>query len=105
MDIGFLKFREVHGMIGMKVRYEITDVSLKISNVTLPKAEDSYVLLTASDEMKNELVFALSHEQAEHLENELYEANRRWKATASTQHAENDTNEQNISNSDDQIAH
>lgn len=78
-------------MIGMKARYEITDVNLKISNVTLPKAEDSYVLLTASDEKNNEIVFALSHEQAELLENELYEANRRRRIhsfTASTQSAD-----------------
>jgi hypothetical protein len=74
-------------MIGMKVRYEISDVTLKISNVTLPKAEDSYVLLTASDEHRNEVVFALTHAQAERLENELYEANRRWKMTASAQSA------------------
>lgn len=80
-------------MIGMKVRFEITDVNLKISNVTLPKAEDSYVLLTASDENKNEIVFELSHEQAEYLENQLYEANRRWKATASAPRLEKDTPE------------
>jgi hypothetical protein len=78
---------EVLKMIGMKVRYEISDVTLKISNVTLPKAEDSYVLLTALDEHRNEVVFALTHAQAEHLENELYEANRRWKISASAQPA------------------
>jgi hypothetical protein len=71
-------------MIGMKVRYEIGKVSLKISNVTLPNAEDSYVLLTAADDNKNEVVFALTHEQAQYIENELYEANRRWKEHSST---------------------
>jgi hypothetical protein len=70
-------------MIGMKVRYEIGAVNLKISNVT-PRDAESYVLLTAADEASNEIVFALSHEQAEHLENELYEANRRWKEHSAT---------------------
>jgi hypothetical protein len=63
-------------MIGMKVRYQISDINLNIKNVTLPKTEDSYVLITAADE-HNEIIFALSHEQAEFLEYRLYEANRR----------------------------
>jgi hypothetical protein len=66
-------------MIGMKVRYQISDINLKINNVTLPKAEDSYVLITAADG-NNEIIFALSHEQAEFLEYRLYEANRRRRA-------------------------
>jgi hypothetical protein len=66
-------------MIGMKVRYQIGDINLKINNVTLPKAEDSYVLITAADE-NNEIIFALSHEQSELLEYRLYEANRRRRA-------------------------
>ncbi|SEB80058.1 hypothetical protein [Paenibacillus sp. GP183] len=66
-------------MIGMKVRYQISDINLRINNVTLPKAEDSYVLITAADE-NNEIIFALSHEQAEFLEYRLYEANRRRRA-------------------------
>jgi hypothetical protein len=66
-------------MIGMKVRYHISDINLKINNVTLPKDEDSYVLITAADE-NNEIIFALSHEQAEFLEYRLYEANRRRRA-------------------------
>jgi hypothetical protein len=75
-------------MIGMRVRYEISNVNLKISNVTLPRAEDSYVLLTATDEHRNEVVFALTHDQAEHLENELYEANRRRRMSAVVQPGE-----------------
>jgi hypothetical protein len=66
-------------MIGMKVRYQIGDINLRINNVTLPKAEDSYVLITAADE-NNEIIFALSREQAEFLEYRLYEANRRQRA-------------------------
>jgi hypothetical protein len=81
-------------MIGMKVRYGIGDINLKISNVTLPNADDSYVLITASDEQDNEIVFALSRGQAEHLEDELYEANRRRREhspATSFQYSENDT--------------
>jgi hypothetical protein len=66
-------------MIGMKVRYQIGDINLKINNVTLPKAEDSYVLITINDE-NNEIIFALTHEQSEFLEYRLYEANRRRRA-------------------------
>jgi len=66
-------------MIAMKVRYEIVDVDLKISNVH-PRDMESYVLMTASDGI-NEIVFSLSHEQAEHLQNELYETNRRRKSS------------------------
>jgi hypothetical protein len=66
-------------MIGMKVRYQISDINLRINNVTLPKAEDSYILITAADG-HNEIIFELSHEQAEFLEYRLYEANRRRRA-------------------------
>jgi hypothetical protein len=72
----------VDRMITMRVRYGLQDVNLKISNVNPPEHE-SYVLLTAADEDNNEISFALSHEQAELLENELFEANRRWKMTSS----------------------
>ncbi|PZE22592.1 hypothetical protein [Paenibacillus xerothermodurans] len=72
-------------MIGMKVRYEITAVNLKISNVNPREAQEGYVLLTASDDNDNELVFALSHQQAEYLEGELHETNRRWRMTAAQQ--------------------
>jgi hypothetical protein len=85
-------------MIEMKVRYEFTDVNLKISNVTPREAEESYVLIRVSDQ-DNEIVLALSHEKAEYLENELYEANRRWKehlSAASTQHIKDDSNVQGI---------
>ncbi|WP_199615588.1 hypothetical protein [Paenibacillus alkalitolerans] len=95
-------------MINMKVRYEISDVNLRISNVTLPNAEDSYVLLKASDEQNNEVAFALSHEQAQYLENELYEANRRWKTALSAQKAEKATNESveaDFNNNEDQFTH
>lgn len=61
----------------MRVRYDIQDMSLKISNVTLPKAEDSYVLITISDQSNHEIVIELSREQAEYLQDELYVANRR----------------------------
>jgi hypothetical protein len=94
-------------MIEMKVRYEFTDVNLKISNVTPREAEESYVLIRVSDE-DNEIVFALSHEKAEYLENELYEANRRWKehsSAASTQHVKEDTDEQYMTHDYDQFSH
>jgi hypothetical protein len=92
-------------MIETKVRYEFTDVNLKISNVTPREAEESYVLIRVSDE-DNEIVFALSHEKAEYLENELYEANRRWKEHSSagpSLHVKDDTNEEVSSH--DQFSH
>ncbi len=78
-------------MIEMKVRYGLSNMDLKISNVTPRETQDSYVLITAYDENNNEIAFALSHEQAERLEIELYEANRRWRehsANMSIQYAE-----------------
>jgi hypothetical protein len=57
-------------------------MNLKISNVTLREAAHSYVLLTAVDNQQNEIVIELSHEQAEFLEDELYEANRRRRENA-----------------------
>jgi hypothetical protein len=63
--------------MGMKARYGLSDMTLKISNVTPREAENSYVLITASDGDDNEIVFELSYEQAERLEAELFEANRR----------------------------
>jgi hypothetical protein len=86
----------------MKVRFDIQDMGLKISNVTHPRAEDSYVLIKVSDQINNEIVIELSHEQAEYLENELYEANRRWKATANTPNIEDNDNEQSIDNNEEQ---
>lgn len=85
----------------MKVRFDIQDMGLKISNVTHPKAEDSYVLITVSD-INNEIVIELSHRQAEHLENELYEANRRRKAAVTTPNVEDDVSEQNLVNNEEQ---
>ncbi len=61
----------------MKARYDIQHMNLKVSNVTLPQAEDSYVLIKAFDENQNEIVIELSHDQAEDLQIELYEAIRR----------------------------
>jgi hypothetical protein len=89
-------------MIGMKVRYEITDVNLKISNVTPREAEESYVLIRVADETNAEIVFALSHEQAEHLENELNEANRRWRMHSSStiRNLENEPDDEYEQNSD-----
>jgi hypothetical protein len=95
-------------MIEMKVRYEVSDVNIKISNVT-PRDAESYILLTASDAHNNEIVFALSPNQAEYVENELYEANRRRKehsSAASTKPSVNLTNELQISESNlDQVSH
>ncbi|MGE6377082.1 hypothetical protein [Peribacillus muralis] len=61
----------------MKARYELANMNLTLSNVTLRNAADSYVLLKAADEQKNEITIKLSHAQAEFLEAELREVNRR----------------------------
>jgi hypothetical protein len=90
----------------MKVRYDIQDMGLKISNVTLPKAEDSYVLIKASDEKNNEIVIEVSHEQAEYLQNELYEANRRRREHSSiipTDYLGNDTSDITLAQNDDEF--
>jgi hypothetical protein len=95
-------------MFGMKVRYQISDMNLKISNVTLPEAGKSYILITASDGKNNEIVFELSPEQAEHVENELYEANRRRKEHSSftlSRYSEDDTKEQGFENHNDALSH
>jgi hypothetical protein len=92
-------------MIGMRVRYEVSDVHLKISNVT-PRDAESYILLTASDEHNNEIVFALSPKQAELVENELYEANRRRKEHPSTTagtYSDDETNEQSSDRNNEQM--
>lgn len=70
-------------MIVMKVRYEIGDITLKVMNMS-PRDGDTYVLLKASDESGNEIAFALSNKQADRLEAELYEANRRRRYSAVT---------------------
>ncbi len=87
----------------MKVRYEIKDMDLKISNVTIRDAETSYVLVRAFDEVGNEIAIALSHAQSEYLENELYEANRRRKENVgtSTQYVPDEFNEDLFSLKDD----
>lgn len=61
----------------MKARYELANMNLTVSNVTLRNAADSYVLLKAADDQNNEITIKLSHEQAEFLEAELREVNRR----------------------------
>ncbi|ASS97135.1 hypothetical protein [Peribacillus simplex] len=61
----------------MKARYELANMNLTINNVTLRNAADSYVLLKAADDQNNEITIKLSHEQAEFLEAELREVNRR----------------------------
>ncbi|WP_057914784.1 hypothetical protein [Peribacillus muralis] len=61
----------------MKARYELANMNLTLSNVTLRNAADSYVLLKAADEQNNEITIKLSHGQAEFLEAELRDVNRR----------------------------
>lgn len=61
----------------MKARYELANMNLTVSNVTIRNAADSYVLLKAADDQNNEITIKLSHEQAEFLEAELREVNRR----------------------------
>ena len=64
----------------MKARYELEDMNITVSNVTLRNAADSYVLLKAADTQgQNEITIKLSHEQSEFLEAELRDANRRRK--------------------------
>lgn len=93
----------------MRVRYEITDMNLKISNVTPPDS-DTYVLITASDGRNNEIVVALSPEQAERLEDELYEANRRRRqhaAAASVNYTEEEPAQPQLAfeETDEQFTH
>ncbi|MGG0286885.1 hypothetical protein ABEY41_17550 [Peribacillus butanolivorans] len=68
----------------MKARYELENMNLTLSNVTLRNAADSYVLLKAADDHNNnEITIKLSHGQAEFLEAELKEVNRRRKENSS----------------------
>ncbi|MFC9598338.1 hypothetical protein ACFTQL_10540 [Peribacillus butanolivorans] len=68
----------------MKARYELENMNLTLSNVTLRNAADSYVLLKAADNHNNnEITIKLSHGQAEYLEAELREVNRRRKENSS----------------------
>lgn len=94
-------------MIVMKVRYEIGDINLRVNNMS-PKDAESYVLLKASDDVGNEISFALSDEQAERLELELFEANRRRRINASTYRSPHDEPVINVSSqtfgSDDQLS-
>ncbi|MFY0758617.1 hypothetical protein AB1K32_07025 [Metabacillus dongyingensis] len=63
----------------MKARYELNNMNLTLSNVTLRDSVDSYVLLKAADENNNEVTIKLSHHQAEFLEAEFKDLNRRRK--------------------------
>ncbi len=67
----------------MKARYELNEMNLTLSNVTLRDAAESYVLLKAIDENKNEVTIKLSHDQAEFLEEEFHELNLRRKGHTS----------------------
>ncbi|MDM5212690.1 hypothetical protein QUF94_14785 [Peribacillus sp. NJ4] len=68
----------------MKARYELANMNLTVSNVTLRNAADSYVLLKAADDQNNnEITIKLSHGQAEFLEAELREVNRRRRENSS----------------------
>ncbi|XGZ09110.1 hypothetical protein ACDZ29_22980 [Peribacillus sp. RS7] len=68
----------------MKARYELANMNLTVSNVTLRNAADSYVLLKAADDQNNnEITIKLSHGQAEFLETELREVNRRRRENSS----------------------
>ncbi|PLR78968.1 hypothetical protein CU633_02770 [Bacillus sp. V3-13] len=69
-------------MDSMKVRYQIKNLYLKVGNVT--RDNESYVLLKAFDDSNNEIVLELTHEQAGFLEDQFYEANRRWEDRIST---------------------
>ncbi|TDL83150.1 hypothetical protein [Peribacillus frigoritolerans] len=68
----------------MKARYELNNMNLTLSNVTLRDSVDSYVLLKAADENNNEVTIKLSHNQAEFLEAEFKDLNRRRKSYSDT---------------------
>ncbi|KMY49897.1 hypothetical protein [Peribacillus loiseleuriae] len=63
----------------MKARYELINMNITLSNVTLRDSVDSYVLFKAADENNNEVIIKLSHQQAEFLETEFTDLNRRRK--------------------------
>jgi hypothetical protein len=63
----------------MKARYELKNMNITLSNVTLREASDSYVLLKATDANNNEVKIIFSHGQAEFLEGEFQDVNRRRK--------------------------
>ncbi|MFY4776593.1 hypothetical protein [Metabacillus sp. RGM 3146] len=63
-------------MDGMRVRFEIKNLNIRVGNVT--RDSQSYVLLTAYDDSNNEIVLELTHEQAGFLEDQFYEANLRY---------------------------
>ncbi|USK36069.1 hypothetical protein LIT25_12775 [Bacillus sp. F19] len=68
----------------MKARYELNNMNITLSNVTLRDSVDSYVLLKAADENNNEVTIKLSHDQAEFLEAEFKDLNRRRKTYSDT---------------------
>lgn len=59
-------------------------MNITLSNVTLRDSVDSYVLLKAADENNNEVTIKLSHDQAEFLEAEFKDLNRRRKTYSDT---------------------
>ncbi|MEF7566116.1 hypothetical protein V4V35_24290 [Bacillus infantis] len=61
----------------MRARYELNDMNLTLSNVTLRDSAESYVLLKAADESGNEVTIKISHDQADYLEMEFKDVNRR----------------------------
>ncbi|PLR95098.1 hypothetical protein [Bacillus sp. T33-2] len=69
-------------MDGMRVRFEIKNLYLRVGNVT--RDNESYVLLRAFDDTDNEIVLELTHEQAGFLEDQFYAANRRWEQRISS---------------------
>ena len=66
----------------MKARYELNEMNLTLSNVTLRDAAESYVLLKAIMKIKMNDI-KLSHDQAEFLEEEFHELNLRRKGHTS----------------------
>ncbi|MFS0781864.1 hypothetical protein [Bacillus sp. 1P06AnD] len=61
----------------MKARFEVQDMKMTLSNVTLPEGVESYVLMKATDGSGNEITLEMSHEQAAFLEQEFKDLNRR----------------------------
>jgi hypothetical protein len=72
-------------MDGMRLRLEVKNLHLKVGNVS--HDGQSYVLLRAYDDTNNDIVMELTHEQAGWLEDQFYNANRRWEEHISTPYA------------------
>jgi hypothetical protein len=69
-------------MDGMRFRLEIKNLHLKVGNVS--HDGQHYVLFSAYDDTNNEIVLEITHEQAGWLEDQFYNANRRWEEQIST---------------------